>query len=87
MPDIVHSEQEGDWVGYVWRRKETPDQVTQYYWSLSFTGDIPEMIEQQAEQDGTADGQAAFVPDSCFYPSEDQAKQELHQEIQRHAAT
>jgi hypothetical protein len=83
MPDIVHSEQEGEWVGHVWRRKETPDQVTQYYWSLSFAGDVPEMLQHKAEEEGGTDGQATFVPDSCFYPSEDQAKQDLHQAMQR----
>ena len=81
MPDIVHSEQEGQWLGHVWRRKETPDQVTQYYWSLSFTGDLREM-QQQAAQDGCAH-QAAFVPDSSFYPSEHEAKQDLHEELKR----
>ncbi len=87
MADIVHREQEGNWVGYVWRRKETPDQVTQYYWSLSYTGDVQEMLKQKAEQDGgRADGQAAFVPDSSFYPSADQAQHDLRQELQRHTA-
>jgi hypothetical protein len=83
MPDIVHSEQAGEWVGHVWRRKETPDQVTQYYWSLSFTGDLRKMQQQQAQQDGCT-GQPALVPDSSFYPSEHEAKQDLHQELQRH---
>jgi hypothetical protein len=85
MADIVHREQEGEWVGYVWRRKETPDQTTQYYWSLSFSGDLKNLLQQKAQQDGGTDGQATFVPDSDFYPSEDAAKQDLHQEIKRHA--
>lgn len=83
MPDIVHTEQQGDWVGYVWRRKEAPDQVTQYYWSLSFAGDVREMLEKSA-QDANADGPATCVPDSCFYPSEDEARRNLNAEIQRH---
>ncbi len=85
MADIVHREQEGEWVGYVWRRKETPDQVTQYYWSLSFSGDMKHLLERKAQQDGADDGQAAVVPDSSFYPSEDAAKQDLHEEIRRQA--
>lgn len=84
MADVVHREQAGEWVGYVWRRKESPDQTTQYYWSLSFAGDMHELLQQQAEQNGGSDGQAAFVPDSSFYPSEDAAKQDLHEEMKRH---
>jgi hypothetical protein len=85
MPDVVHSEQEGEWLGHVWRRKETPDQITQYYWSLSFTGDMREMHQQHASQDGSA-CPAAFVPDSCYYPSEHQAKQDLQEELKRHGS-
>ncbi|MEA2574956.1 MAG: hypothetical protein QOH93_2254 [Chloroflexia bacterium] len=83
MADIVHREQEGEWIGYVWRRKEAPDQTTQYYWSLSFSGDVQNLLQQKAEQDGGADDQAAFVPDSTFYPSEDAAKQDLHSAMKR----
>jgi hypothetical protein len=81
MADVVHSEQAGEWVGHVWRRKETPDQITQYYWSLSFAGDMREMLQKQAEQTG---GQTPVVPDSCFYYTEAAAKQELKEQLKRH---
>jgi hypothetical protein len=83
MADVVHSEQAGEWVGHVWRRKETPDQITQYYWSLSFTGDMREVLQKQAEQeDGTA-SQSPVVPDSCFYYTQDAAQQKLQEEMKR----
>lgn len=80
MADVVHSEQAGEWVGHVWRRKETPDQITQYYWSLSFAGDMREMLQKQAEQTG---GQPPVVPDSCFYYTEDAARQDLKEQMRR----
>ncbi len=81
MPQIVHREPTRHWTGYVWST-DTSEGDPQYYWSLSYHGDL------HAISDGKACGDPPnLIPDSGFYDSPDAAIQALEQEIGKHTGS
>lgn len=78
MTEPIHREAAGEWTGYVWRRKEAPDEETNYYWSLTYNGDVRAAADQSADDDNAPPN---LVPDSCYYRSEGEARKAMQDQL------
>jgi hypothetical protein len=78
MTQPIHTEESGEWTGYVWRRKEAPDEDTNYFWSLSYKGDVRQAADESPDGE---DSPPNLIPDSPYYTSEDEARQAMRDQL------